>query len=167
MASATLAFVATAPAFAARSTAPRSLSFLSLHTGESATATYFADGGYLKDGLAVIDRVLRDHRTDEVFPIERDLLDLLHELRAALDTDEPFQLISGYRSPATNARLAQKSAGVVWNSLHTEGMAVDIRLAGRSLTGLRDAVVALKGGGVGYYPRDGFVHVDVGRVRRW
>jgi len=167
MAGGVLACASLPPASAAPLPAIRTLAFHGLHTGERVSATYFADGRYLADGLAAIDRVLRDHRTGEVFPIDRELLDLLHALQGALATSAPFELISGYRAPATNASLAQRGGGVVRNSLHMDGMAVDVRLPGVRLTALRDAAIALKGGGVGFYPRDGFVHVDIGRVRRW
>jgi uncharacterized protein YcbK (DUF882 family) len=147
--------------------APRGLALHSLHTGESLDTVYWADGRYLREALAGIDCVLRDHRTDEIHPIDRRLLDLLATLRDALQTREPFQVISGYRSAATNAWLAATTGGVSRRSLHVEGMAIDIRVPGRSIEALREAALALAGGGVGFYRASGFVHVDVGRVRAW
>lgn len=145
----------------------RSLSLRSLHTGEFVRATYWVAGRYVRDGLSEIDRLLRDHRSNSVHPIDRRLLDVLSALRDRLETREPFEIISGYRSPATNARLVATTSGVAPTSLHVAGMAVDIRVPGRSLAALRDAAKALGAGGVGYYPESSFVHVDVGRVRYW
>ena len=145
----------------------RTLALRSLHTGEFVRATYWAAGRYLREGLADIDRLLRDHRSNAVHPIDRGLLDVLGALRDRLETREPFEVISGYRSPATNARLVATTSGVAARSLHVAGMAVDIRVPGRPLGAVRDAAAALRAGGVGYYPDSGFVHVDVGRVRSW
>ncbi|GEO79962.1 hypothetical protein ROR02_00930 [Pararhodospirillum oryzae] len=113
------------------------------------------------------DHVLRDHRTGQVHRIDSSLLDLLYALGGRLETGKPFQIICGYRSPETNSLLRQKSSGVARNSLHMEGMAVDIALQDRSLPQLRSAALSLQKGGVGYYPKSGFVHVDVGAVRSW
>ncbi len=147
--------------------AARALAFRNLHTGEFVRATYWAAGQYIREGLSQIDWLLRDYRTDLVHPIDRRLLGLLDELRESLDTAEPFEVISGYRSPATNARLVATSTGVASHSLHVVGMAIDIRVPGRPLRAVRDAAKALRAGGVGYYPESDFVHVDVGRVRYW
>jgi len=147
--------------------APRALAFHNLHTGEFVRTTYWAAGRYLQEGLTQIDRVLRDHRTNQVHAMDRRLLDVLDVLHARLDTPEPFEVISGYRSPATNAILVQTTSGVAPGSLHVVGMAIDIRMPGRSLSVVRDAAKALRSGGVGYYPDSDFVHVDVGRVRYW
>jgi uncharacterized protein YcbK (DUF882 family) len=156
------------PALAAVAPArPKALAFRNLHTGESLRAVYWADGRFVPEALREIDWVLRDFRTGEARAIDRRLLDLLSTLRARLDTREPFEVISGYRSPATNALLHRTTSGVATGSLHVEGMAIDIRVPGRPLPGLRDAALGLRGGGVGYYPDSGFVHVDVGRVRTW
>lgn len=152
----------------ARAAVPaRRLSFENLHTGESLSVAYWADGAYLADSVRRIEQVLRDHRTGDVHPIDPGLLDLLHRLRGRLDTAAPFQIISGYRSPATNAMLADAGGGVARDSLHTRGLAADIRVPGRALRAVRDAALSLQGGGVGFYPRSDFVHVDVGRVRAW
>lgn len=147
--------------------AARALALRSVHTGELVRATYWAAGQYVREALSQIDRVLRDHRTNQVHPIDRRLLGVLDALSDSLDTTEPFEVISGYRSPATNARLVATSTGVASTSLHLVGMAIDIRVPGRPLPTVRDAAKALRAGGVGYYPDSGFVHVDVGRVRYW
>lgn len=145
----------------------RELSFYNLHTGETLTAAYWDGGRYQEDALAEINHILRDHRTGEVYSMERKLLDLLNDLRLALDTDAPFEVISGYRSPKTNATLASASNGVAKRSLHMRGMAIDIRMPGIELSTLRDTAIAMKRGGVGYYAKSGFIHVDVGRFRTW
>jgi uncharacterized protein YcbK (DUF882 family) len=155
------------PGWARSAAAPRGLALRSLHTGEFLDTVYWSDGRYVPEALARIDWVLRDHRTEEVNRIDRRLVDLLAALRGVLETGEPFHVISGYRSPATNAWLAHTTGGVSRRSLHVEGMAIDIRVPGRSLRALRDAAVSLGGGGVGFYPASEFVHVDVGRVRFW
>ena len=147
----------------------RTLALDNVHTGEKLRVDYWADGRYLQDALAQVNHVLRDFRSGEVHPIAPPLLDLLGALRGRLETSEPFSVISGYRSPATNAMLRgeHEHSGVAAKSLHMQGMAIDIRLPGRSLDALRVAALAQSGGGVGYYPQSDFVHVDVGRVRRW
>jgi uncharacterized protein YcbK (DUF882 family) len=153
---------------AAKATAmPRSLSLLNLHTGETLNATYFEDGAYLPDALSALNHLLRDFRTGDVHPIAPGLLDLVSTLSAKLDSREAVQIISGYRSPATNAALHEHSAGVASHSLHIQGMAVDIRIPGVQLAQVRDTALSLGRGGVGFYPGSDFVHVDVGRVRRW
>jgi uncharacterized protein YcbK (DUF882 family) len=151
----------------ASATGARTLAFHNLHTGEFTRAAYWIDGRYVADALTGFDWLLRDYRTDEVREIDRRLLDVLSALSGTLDAREPWEVISGYRSPATNAKLAATTTGVAAASLHVEGMAIDVRLPGRSLETLRDSARSLQRGGVGYYPRSGFVHVDVGRVRCW
>jgi uncharacterized protein YcbK (DUF882 family) len=146
---------------------PRSLSLLNLHTGERLTATYFEGGDYVPEALAALDRVLRDFRTGEVHPIAPGLLDLVTTLQDRLDTKQTVHVISGYRSPRTNAALHEHSEGVATHSLHMVGQAMDIRIPGVQLADLRDAALGLRRGGVGFYPGSDFVHVDVGRVRRW
>lgn len=147
--------------------AERSLAFYNLHTRESLSTIYWASGQYVVSALNDIDFILRDFRTGEVANIEPRLLDLLWALRATVDSRRSFHLISGYRSPATNQKLAQQSNGVANKSLHIRGMAADIRLPGCDLARLRRAAISLKLGGVGYYPSSDFIHVDVGRVRQW
>jgi uncharacterized protein YcbK (DUF882 family) len=153
-----------APALAA---APRSLSLVNLHTGEALKAVYFEAGRYVPDALSALNKVLRDHRTGEVHDMAPGLLDLVANLTSTLGTRETVQVISGYRSPHTNAALRKASTGVATRSLHMTGEAMDIRIAGVDLTRLRDAAIGLQKGGVGFYPGSNFVHVDIGRVRRW
>jgi uncharacterized protein YcbK (DUF882 family) len=159
----------TAPAAFAKPTQrpDRALSFYNTHTGERVTATYWSHGRYLSDGLHEINFVLRDFRSGDVIDMNRDLLDLLYTLHEQVGAKKPFHLISGYRSPKTNAMLRSKSSGVAKRSLHMDGKATDIRLPGVKLVDLRRAALGLKAGGVGYYPRSNFIHVDVGRVRAW
>ncbi|MDE3155918.1 MAG: DUF882 domain-containing protein, partial [Acidobacteriota bacterium] len=145
----------------------RALAFYNLHTDERLKTVYWAEGDYVPDALTDINHILRDFRTGTVKPVHTDLLELLHRLSATLDTAQPFDIISGYRSPATNAMLRHRSEGVAKNSLHMRAMAIDIRVPGQSLAHLHRAAVSLRGGGVGYYPKSDFVHVDVGRVRYW
>ena len=145
----------------------RSLAFYNTHTGERLNVVYWMQGSYVSESLAEVNYILRDHRTDQIRSIDGELLDLLFALRTELATNQPFHIISGYRSPQTNAFLHANSSGVVENSLHLVGKAIDIRTPGKSLSVLRKAAVALKGGGVGYYPKSDFVHVDVGRIRYW
>jgi len=147
--------------------ADRRLAFYNLHTGERVRTTYWANGEWNPDGLQEIDTVLRDFRTGDVTTIDRRLLDLLYRLSHKMGTRRPFHVISGYRSPKTNAMLAAQSSGVARRSLHTKGMAIDIRIPGVELADLRKAALSLKAGGVGYYPNSDFVHVDTGRVRFW
>jgi uncharacterized protein YcbK (DUF882 family) len=147
--------------------ASRALAFRNLHTGETIDVVYWADGGLDPGARREIDWVLRDFRTGEARPIDSRLLDFLWRLRRALDTTEPFEVISGYRSPATNAMLARQDRGVSRVSLHMRAMAIDVRVPDRPLAALRDAALGLRLGGVGYYPGSGFVHVDAGRVRAW
>jgi uncharacterized protein YcbK (DUF882 family) len=145
----------------------RRLSFYSLHTEESLSTVYWQDGRLVPAALAEIDWHLRDFRTGDVHRIDPDLLDLLHRLRVAMEYDGPIHVISGYRSPRTNAMLAAQSGGVAKNSYHVRGMAIDIRLPGRSLRQVQRAALDLARGGVGFYPKPDFVHVDTGPVRRW
>lgn len=158
-----------APAAARADTGPRVLAFDNIHTGEKLKVEYWAEGDYVPGALAQVNHILRDFRSGEVHPITPRLLDLLSTLRQRLETTEPVSVISGYRSPATNAMLRgeHEHSGVASKSLHMQGMAIDIRIAGRSLASLHDAALSQRGGGVGYYPASDFVHVDVGRVRTW
>jgi uncharacterized protein YcbK (DUF882 family) len=145
----------------------RSLSFYNLHTGETLRTTYFENGRYIPGALEEVNFILRDFRQNEIKPIDPNLLDLLVRIHQRLDTNQPFDIISGYRSPRTNAMLHARSEGVAVHSLHVDGRAIDICVPGRSLINVRRAAMTLFGGGVGYYPRSGFVHVDTGRIRYW
>ncbi len=145
----------------------RRLSFRHLHTGERLSVTYRTAAGYDSEALAAVNLFLRDFRTGEKTEMDPDLLEFLFSVRVRLETEQPFEIISGYRSPATNARLAANSNGVAKRSYHMRGMAVDIRLPGRRLVDLRTVARDLRLGGVGFYRRSGFVHLDTGRVRFW
>jgi uncharacterized protein YcbK (DUF882 family) len=145
----------------------RSLKFYNLHTGESLSTTYWQDGHYLPGELQRVNYILRDFRANEIKPIDPALLDLLARIQHRLGANAPFQVISGYRSPATNAMLHANSEGVAVHSLHLEGKAIDVSIPGRSLEQLRSAALMQRAGGVGYYPHSGFVHIDTGRVRSW
>jgi uncharacterized protein YcbK (DUF882 family) len=145
----------------------RSLSFYNTHTGEELEVVYWSQGKYRRQALADIDHILRDHRTGEVKAMDTRLLDLAHDLRERLGSQGPFHIISGYRSPKTNALLRASGNGVASKSLHLQGKALDIRLPNTDLPVLHRAAVDLKGGGVGYYPGPNFVHIDVGQVRYW
>ncbi len=165
---ATLAAPAIIPSIAqAAVVRPKSLEFNNLHTGERLRTTFWEAGHYIPDALTEINHVLRDHRTDEVHAIDPKLMDLLHALRGKLDTRAPFRVISGYRSPKTNAALSSGSGGVAKKSLHMQGMAIDIRVGDRTTAEVHKAAKSLKLGGVGAYYKSAFVHVDVGRVRYW
>ncbi|MDH3639012.1 MAG: DUF882 domain-containing protein [Gammaproteobacteria bacterium] len=145
----------------------RELAFHNLHTAESVRVPYWVDGHYDADALAEIARVLRDHRNDESHPINRGLLDLLHQLTGKLERTSHIQVISGYRSPASNAKLRRQGRGVAKRSLHMQGKAIDLRFERVPLKHVHQAALGLRSGGVGYYAKSGFVHLDVGRVRRW
>lgn len=145
----------------------RALSFVHTHTSERLTLEYFDRGRYLPDALSALNRLLRDFRTGAVTAIDPNLFDLLHQLQVHTGATRPYQIISGYRSPTTNAALRQRSEGVASGSLHMIGRAIDIRVDDVPLGRLRDSALALRLGGVGYYPGSNFVHVDTGRVRTW
>ena len=146
----------------------RTLSFTGYNTGETLPRmTYWENGSYIPDAMAVIDKALRDWRTEEIHPIEPKLIDLVYQLGRRLDTVCHFELISGYRSPRTNAMLRSFDPEVATNSLHMQGQAIDLSLPGRPLRALYETALAMNVGGVGYYPKSNFIHVDVGRVRRW
>ncbi|HLK86745.1 MAG TPA: DUF882 domain-containing protein [Candidatus Binataceae bacterium] len=146
---------------------PRRLKFYNLHTGEQLDIVYFEKGRYIPQALAEIDFILRDYRQNVVKPIHPRLLDLVVAIRRRLRSDAEVAIISGYRTPQTNAMLAARSDGVAHHSLHMDGMALDWRVPGRTLEQLHRAALSLRGGGVGYYPASDFVHTDVGRVRYW
>ncbi|RTR39799.1 DUF882 domain-containing protein [Shewanella canadensis] len=148
-------------------TGVRSLGFRNLHTGERGQGSYWIDGNYQSGILSDFSHILRDHRRNESAPMDKRLYDLLFKLKESLNVDQDFNVISGYRSPKTNAMLASKSNGVAKKSYHMKGMAMDIVIPDVKLSHLREAAIELKLGGVGYYPQSGFVHVDTGPVRTW
>ncbi len=164
VAATTVAFVTPAPAV---SFAPRSVSLYNIHTGEWVRTVYWADGHYIREAVRDINWLLRDHYTNEVRPMNAGVLDLLGMLRHRLDSHNPFLVVCGYRSWATNHRMYLHSSGVASNSYHVKGMAIDLRAERRDLSQVHAAAVSLRGGGVGYYPRSDFVHVDCGPVRYW
>jgi uncharacterized protein YcbK (DUF882 family) len=145
----------------------RSVSLDNLHTGEKMQAVYWEQGEYIPDVLDAVNEHLRDYRTGEVHQINPGLLDVLDTLSALTGADASFQVISGYRSAATNAMLRERSEEVAKKSFHIQGMAIDIRLPGVELSHLHAAALSLGRGGVGYYPDSNFIHVDVGPVREW
>jgi uncharacterized protein YcbK (DUF882 family) len=146
---------------------PRRAVLHNLHTGEAFNEVYFANGSYLPDALAEANRVMRDWRTGDQHFIDPGLFDALHAIQGKLEAQGPFQIISGYRSPKTNAMLHGRSKGVASNSQHTVGKAIDVRMQGVELSNLKNAALAVSAGGVGFYPVSNFVHVDTGRVRQW
>jgi uncharacterized protein YcbK (DUF882 family) len=143
------------------------ISLLNVNTGERLSCAYREKGLLVPDATAAIDRLLRDHRNDEIKPIDPQLLDLLHDAASALGSDEPFHVVCGYRSAATNAAMRRRGAGVAKHSYHINGRAADVSLPGVQLAQLRRAARDLKNGGVGYYPGSRFVHLDTGPVRSW
>lgn len=149
--------------------APRVLQFEHTHTGERLSLAYAAGGRYVDAALDAVRHFLRDFRNGATHPIDPGLLDQLHGLATITATHAPFQVISGYRSPATNELLRREGHGVAAHSLHLQGRAIDIRLADIPLADLREAALSLRAGGVGYYPSadSDFVHIDTGRVRFW
>lgn len=146
----------------------RSLDFDHTHTGERVSVVFAVGHHYVPESLGTLNNFLRDHYSGEVGRIDPQLFELLYRARQELGSDQPFQVISGYRCATTNSRLRNaRGGGVARQSLHMEGRAIDIRIPGVALSDLRDAAMSLQAGGVGFYPRDKFVHVDTGRVRHW
>lgn len=145
----------------------RSLAFYNLHTGEHLTTNYWAEGRYLAKELRAINRLMRDHRSGEVTHMDPNLLDLLYALQLMTGKTTRYEIISAYRSPASNALLHRAGSGVAKHSLHMKGKAIDIRQPGMELKHLRRAALKLHAGGVGYYPQSNFIHVDTGRPRFW
>jgi uncharacterized protein YcbK (DUF882 family) len=137
------------------------------HTGETLSVTYYENGSYQQDALESVNYLLRDYHNDLVHPIDPALLDYLHDVKLLLGVNRPFHIVSGYRSPATNSSLRRHSRGVAKHSLHMEGRAVDIRIEGVSVKTIRTAALSLERGGVGFYPRSNFIHLDTGDLRTW
>jgi uncharacterized protein YcbK (DUF882 family) len=146
----------------------RELAMVHTHTHERIQTVYAIAENYLPEELTSLNRFLRDHYSGDIGRMDPRLFDLLHQVRLLVGAAAPFEVISGYRSAATNETLrTTRGGGVARHSLHMEGRAIDVRLPGVPLADLRDAALSLKAGGVGYYPGQQFVHVDTGRVRRW
>lgn len=163
-----LAGMAAAPARAAQGGGERRLAFAHTHTGEKLDIAYAAEGRFVKPALVQLNAFMRDHYSGEVGAMDPQLFELLYRLRERLGSQAPYEVISAYRSPATNALLrVSRAGGVAKRSLHMEGRAIDVRLPGVPLTALRLAALSLRGGGVGFYPREQFVHIDTGAPRSW
>lgn len=145
----------------------RQLSFYHTHTSEKLSVTYFSDGQYVASSLAELNHFLRDFRTGDVTEMDPGVFDILFEIQRASGSTGTFEIISAYRSPATNEMLRSKSGGVAKNSQHLLGTAIDVRLTDLDTAELRDVALELQRGGVGYYHESDFVHVDTGRVRQW
>lgn len=165
--------MSSAPLFAANSNLilpndeSRSLTLKNLHTGEKVSATYWEKGEYLVDGLAEIYFLMRDHRANQVAAMDLTLLDELHRVQQTLEVKTEIYLVSGYRSPETNDKLRSNNEGVAKHSFHMQGRALDFRIPGISNSYLHKATLAVSDGGVGYYRRSGFIHLDTGRQRHW
>lgn len=145
----------------------RRLVLFNTHTREKLDVCYARGESYRSEALSAVNHILRDHRTNEVNPIDPRLLDLLCAIRSKAGPDACLHIISGYRSPGTNRRLRQQGRGVARKSLHMQGHAADIRIPGLATSRLRRMALTLRQGGVGYYPQSDFVHVDIGPVRSW
>ena len=145
----------------------RSLRLYNTHTGESLRRVFWAEGQFVPEALADINKLLRDHRSNTIKEIDPKLLVLLDRVTSKFGDEDVLHIISGYRSPETNRKLAAASGGVAKHSMHLDGKAIDIRLPGRALDQLHKAALAARGGGVGYYPSSQFVHMDTGRLRNW
>ena len=146
---------------------PRALAMNNLNSGESLETCYFDGKRYINDELQRLNEFCRDHRLNEVHPMDRRLFDQISQIQKLIGTEAEVIVISGYRSPATNASLRNGSSRVAKKSMHMEGKAIDFRLDGVKLSTVRDAALSLKAGGVGYYPGSNFVHIDTGAVRSW
>lgn len=146
---------------------PWRVSFRMVHTGESFSGVYRVGDKYLPESFERINHVLRDFRTGDVFPMDPRILDLVAMVQRKSGQGKPFEVLSGYRSPKTNKNLRNASTGVARNSYHMYGQAIDIRMPGFSTRKLREIAKGMKAGGVGYYPRSDFIHMDTGKVRYW
>lgn len=145
----------------------RTLRLYNTHTGESLKSVFWANGQFLPEALTDINKLLRDHRNNSVAAIDPKLLALLDQVSNKFGNNQVLHVISGYRSPESNQKLAAASGGVAKHSMHLEGKAIDIRMPGRDLASVHKAALGAKAGGVGYYPDSQFVHLDTGRVRHW
>jgi len=148
-------------------TSPRTLVLVNFNTKETMTVTYWADGAYHRDALDKLNLFLRDQRTNEQTEMDPLLFDVLWHTQRAVGYDGPIEVLSAYRSPQTNAWLASVSRGVARDSQHMNGNAIDVRFPGVPVFKYRQAARSLGMGGVGFYPRSGFVHLDTGPVRYW
>jgi len=157
-----------APAVATtRRTGERRLEFHNLHTNEREKILFWSGGEYQQGGLRDLNHLLRDHRTGDVYDMDTGLFDLVYDLSTQLGSHNRFEIISGYRSPKTNNALRNNSGGVAKRSFHMQGKAIDLRAPGVALKELKQTALKMKRGGVGFYPKSGFIHLDTGRVRSW
>ncbi len=145
----------------------RRLCFYNPYTKEKLETAYWREGRYIPEGITGINHILRDIRTGKVKDMDKKLLDLLFALNQELGNSKPFHIISGYRTPKSNALLRKRNKGVAKKSLHIYGKAVDIHVPSYDLRDVRRAAIRLKGGGVGYYPHSNSLHLDVGSIRYW
>ncbi len=163
----TSASVLSAPSIACAAGNIRSLALVNHRTGESINSCFWIEGQYIPEALAEFNHILRDWREDLATEMDTRTLDIMAAVHKLLDTTEPFQVVSGYRSPQTNARLRSERRGVAKNSYHVKGMAVDLTMDNRTISQIHAAALSVKAGGVGKYSRSKFVHVDSGPVRDW
>jgi uncharacterized protein YcbK (DUF882 family) len=166
-ASALMAALCPWPAAAAVNPGNRILSFYNIHTKETLTTCYYANGKFVQRALGRISHIMRDHRTGDIQPVDPELLNLLHQIVLQIQPASPISIVSGYRSPRTNAALRRITGGVSQNSLHMEGRAIDFRIPGYRTDGIRELAIDLHSGGVGYYPANNFVHLDTGPIKIW
>ncbi len=145
----------------------RGLAMRHLHTHETIAATYWRNGKYDKGAWKELNHFLRDWRTDDMVRIDLGTLDIIHDICDKLGANGKAEILSGYRSPKTNAMLRQNSGGVAKKSYHLKGQAVDFRIPGQNLHKVHRAALSLKSGGVGLYTRSNFIHIDTGPVRNW
>ena len=164
---AVLATVVLMPVNSTSSVDQRSLSFYHTHTQKSLEITYAVGGEYVESALEEVNDFLADFRTGDAIVMDPELLDLIYDVRASLGSNGTFEVISAYRSPETNQMLRDAGRGVAKKSQHLLGKAIDVRLRNVDSSDLRDAALSLRRGGVGYYEKSNFVHIDTGRVRRW
>jgi uncharacterized protein YcbK (DUF882 family) len=159
--------LARAPRAVASTLEAHTLAFYHIHTAEKLKVTYREHGELVSGALEEVQHFLRDFRTEQVHEIDVGLLDQLHALYDEYDRRGNFEVISAYRSPRTNAALRHATTGVAEHSLHISGRAIDVRLTSAKTAALRDAAIAMKKGGVGYYAESNFVHIDTGAFRTW
>lgn len=162
-----LLFAIVSPLAGEPASGDRQLSLYHTHTSQSLTVTYYEDGKYIDSALDDLNRFLADFRTGDHIEMDPAVFDILHEIQRVSGSSGTFEVISAYRSPATNEMLRSKSGGVARNSQHLLGKAIDVRLTDLDTAELRDVALSLGRGGVGYYSDSDFIHVDTGRVRQW
>jgi uncharacterized protein YcbK (DUF882 family) len=157
-----MAVTAVAPLSAASLVVPsRKLALLNIHNGEDFEGVYWKNGSYDEKALKHLSYLLRDRRNSKEHPMDPQLFDLMHKLGSTLGKQDPFQIICGYRSKESNEKMHRASKGVAKNSMHLKGKAIDLRMDGVPLKELSNAARSLKAGGVGYYPKSNFVHIDI------